>query len=727
MTQKEISEIRQRVERYIAEGRLRDAIRLVRNTAESSMRWEISDRAARAEQNYAYMLQYLTGGANDPGRDDFYTSVIAETYACLDTLDRRLLAQERSTLYFSTVRTLELQTGSFAASLAQYRTAAKNNDNIRVEQSLTDLFYRIWTAYPLPVEDASELTLLALDPESSPGLKHIIISALTLGLLEYNDTTRIDALADIYLTGSTAIPVTDKEKVLNYQVTVMALVGLLLGLYRHRNRLTPKSTLRKLESLSAVPTWRNDLRTVFLEIIRTRNTERVNRTMQEEIIPGMMKLKPEIIKGIEGGVIDPENLEENPEWEDLMRKSGLSDRIRELSEMQQQGADVFMSTFAHLKSFPFFRDMPNWFLPFIRKHPSVTATKLPEKLIEFIADVPFLCAGDKYSFVFSLGMVPEEQRKLMLSQLETQTGQSLEEMKSDLFSGTHQDLFQRAASGYLRSLYRFYHLFRRKGEFYNPFDEGLNLLDVPGLEKEFDDPEMLRVIAELFFNLRYWADAARTFERLDNISDPDGQVYQKLGYCYHRIGNYNRALNFYLQAEIFAPDSPWLLQRIAAAYNSNGQLPQAATYYGKLETLHPENVEAVLQLGYIFLKQGLYEKALKQFFKVQYLDPTGDKALRPLAWTLFLSGRLDESRQYYSKIKENNPTASDFINMGHLEMASGKYKDAVDYYGNALKLVGNTEEIISLIKRDQPQLTETGVDPRTVSMVIDALLYTADR
>lgn len=47
---------------------------------------------------------------------------------------------------------------------------------------------------------------------------------------------------------------------------------------------------------------------------------------------------------------DEENNDMNPDWEDAFEKSGLGDKLREMNELQLEGADVYMSTFAALKT-----------------------------------------------------------------------------------------------------------------------------------------------------------------------------------------------------------------------------------------------------------------------------------------------------------------------------------------------------------------------------------------
>ena len=43
----------------------------------------------------------------------------------------------------------------------------------------------------------------------------------------------------------------------------------------------------------------------------------------------------------------------------------------EKGELQLEGADTYLSAFAQLKSYPFFRQAAHWFYPFDRQHPDI--------------------------------------------------------------------------------------------------------------------------------------------------------------------------------------------------------------------------------------------------------------------------------------------------------------------------------------------------------------------
>lgn len=93
--------------------------------------------------------------------------------------------------------------------------------------------------------------------------------------------------------------------------------------------------------------------------------------MREEIIPEMMK-NPKL--NLEG--LDEDAEDHNPEWEEWIDRSGITDKLRELGELQMSGADVYMSTFSQLKQFPFFRKISHWFYPFDPQYQDIAKLSL---------------------------------------------------------------------------------------------------------------------------------------------------------------------------------------------------------------------------------------------------------------------------------------------------------------------------------------------------------------
>ena len=99
--------------------------------------------------------------------------------------------------------------------------------------------------------------------------------------------------------------------------------------------------------------------------------------MREEIIPQMLKTQHLINPDMK--IEDIEDLEEfNPEWKKSLDMA--NEKIRELGELQMEGADTYMGTFAQLKTFPFFQQAAHWFYPFSTQISEV-ASILPPAMI----------------------------------------------------------------------------------------------------------------------------------------------------------------------------------------------------------------------------------------------------------------------------------------------------------------------------------------------------------
>ena len=377
------SEIKDKIRKYVASARLREAFSLARSLSEGNMAWEISQALDEAEQSYRSLLSYAVSGAEDPGRDEM-TAEIGETILTItDRLERLNTALEEPTLYYNTLRYRQtIPSETIASQLEAYRKACAEVSVLDIvaggvhsgayvtttterEQFERDIFNLIWTAFPLSRSEAEaiETTLgSAVLPEYAVTL---FTWAIIMGGLEFFDARRLRLLCDLYEKGSE-------------RVSAVALVGLLIVMHRWRDRRFPQSLRVRFEALRELPSWRQDLRLAYMELARTRDTDRISAKIRDEIVPGMMKLRPEFDRKFSAmpEAVDSEDMEANPEWQELLDKSGLADKLKEMSEIQEEGGDIMMGTFSHLKQFPFFSRLPNWFIPFHLDF-SATATSIP--------------------------------------------------------------------------------------------------------------------------------------------------------------------------------------------------------------------------------------------------------------------------------------------------------------------------------------------------------------
>lgn len=735
MSKNNILSQRNRIVNFIEQKRLREAFVELKHISDGAMAWEISDEIMRLEESYKLMLSYATQGADDPSRASLYDNIVSDMLLLLDRVVRQRLSQDEASLYYNAIRTERFSSSKTIASLIDeyltladklsiYNIIVSDENSQQSQNSLEEkerlereIFNRIWITFPLKSNEEELIKDIFQSKKITQQFQELVVSALLMGMNEYYDPRRLNLLFAAYQSEI-------------QEVSVKALVAILLSFYKYGCRISDAKLLNYFASIKELPTWSSDVKTAYLEFVRTRDTERISRKMQDELIPQMLKLRPDIYKKINDStaMIDMSSIEENPEWEEMLNKSGITDKIKELSQLQEEGSDVFMSTFSHLKTFPFFSDIANWFLPFSLEHSLVKRTLGTDISVigDIIENAPFLCNSDKYSFLLSLGSIPQHQRQLMLSQFEQQR-EALGGAGMAMASMTMPNQRKNLLNKYLQDLYRFFKLFRRKGEFNDPFANSINLVNVSLLSDDLDDVDTLTLVAEFYFRRKYYQEALDVYLSISEKIPPTAQIFQKIGYCYHQQGDIKNALINYEHAELLNADSAWTLRRIAACHKSLNNPQKALSYYERVASMNADDLAVTMNIGHCHLELENYKEAIKNYYKVEFLDEKSTRAWRPLAWCLLLSGDFDQSSGYYSKILNDNPTAEDYLNMGHLALAQSNISKAIESYKLSIdNKCTNVDWLIDSLKKDEKYLTKIGVDISLMPFIVDALLYSID-
>ena len=731
----EIAKQQYEIYALLAERRLKDAFGKLAVLITELQDWLSRDKLNEMEMSYKYMIQYMLDGVEDPERKRIYDHLVVSAYALTDRVSDELAAPVSPAQYYGWKRyvtasraneTLASQCDrcdqalndlSLASLLSgQEQDAAKLKSlKRRVEEEAGTLFMDVWTNYPAREEDYATLRDALYSNRFPDDLVGLLISALLLNLLHRFDEEKLLLLLDGYRQESPEI-----------QMRSLCAALIVMYIYRERLSLFPR-VQHRIDALGEEPRFKGDVRTVFLQLIKTQETEKITRKMTEELLPEMMKLGPSLYKKIkqEDLMNDINALEENPEWQDMLDKTGIADKLKELTDLQMEGADVFMSTFSHLKSFPFFQSIQNWFLPFNPEHTALSGLldgQGGERFKKMLSASALLCNSDKYSFCLSLSQVPESQRQMMMGQFGAENA-AMQEMANEELMKKEKSR-ENISNRYIQDLYRFFKLYIRRSEFTDPFAGHINLLHVSVLEPLLSGQETLRLIGEYYFRRGYYDEALELFERLSATYHSDAEVYQKIGFCYQKQGEYAEALEAFLKAEIIAPDNFWTIRRIATCYRNLKKPEMALSYYHRAEKIQPDNLSVQMNIGHCYVEQKDYEEALKYYFKVDYLDPDGGKAWQPIAWCSFLVGKKEQARRYYAKILAGKPTALDYLNAGHVEFSLGHIRQAIDYYRRSIELDGgNTGKFLANFKQDIPDLVSAGISSSDIPILLDQLMY----
>lgn len=563
--------------------------------------WSLRNRLEQIQTSYQYMLQYMKLGMKDPERQKLYRQLLADTWEIADQT-RIALLDEISTHYYHSLRrnpkqlpkaygisTLQKILEGFADEMAVSQLANYQGlDAIlrRHEETHQVMFLTTWSNSSWTLEEFAQAEDMLRSETLPTNDLCLFVSAVTLSLMECFDERKVNWLLD-------------GLRHTNPQINQRALVGLVITLHLYPSRIALYPELEARISLFREdPNFSKQVNRIYIQLLRSQETEKIDRKMREEIIPEMMR-NPRIGNANKIGFDETEDSDDlNPEWENWIDKSGITDKLREMGELQMEGADVYMSTFSQLKQFPFFRQMSHWFYPFDRQFPDIVTIfgdneEKRMSLLDIILNSDSFCNSDKYSFCFSLIQMPESQRELMIHQMNEQSSVSQEQLEQ-ITKMTKSTLKKENISRqYIHDLYRFFKLWSRRSEEKDIFESRFELWKYNSLKKAITQPEELKKLADYFFQKDYMEEAFQLYSILLEENKTNSELWQKAGYSLQKLGNYDKALSYYKQADIIAPDALWTNRHLALCYHKLGMPEQALQYFKKVEIVQPDNLNQI--------------------------------------------------------------------------------------------------------------------------------------
>ena len=726
--------------------RLKPAFDLLGNLISENGLGIYSDENRTLEETYHNMLRYTVEGVSDPERQKIYRKLIVSVFELADTVNESLRMKFSPSVEYVKKRSFKdsfiTDVGSFQAkledlylqgggtkdfeSLHEGPTSTKKDtflaDAREVHQTIQRIFYHIWFTDKMSSEESKQWTAFLENSKLPVPYRSFLVTSVMLSLQRFFDPQKFTFLYETC---------TSKEA----GISQRALAGLLINLYKYDSRLPFYPDIAgRLKILNENLGFRRQLEAIIIQFIRSRGTEKLQQRIREEILPEMIKISPNLKDKINLDSLMEEGLSEdkNPDWEDIFRDSpGLLSKMEEFSEMQMKGDDVFMGSFSMLKTFPFFIEMGNWFLPFFPENPDIAETLNTEQqairgILEAIEQAPILCNSDKYSFCLSIPRLPKENLSFMTQAMQAEMEQ-VKELTDDealLDPGRKAEFI---SNQYIQDLYRFYKLFPRKADFDDIFNWRLdfhNKLILGEIIKE--DLKMLRNIAEYYFAKEHFDEASGVFTFLLEI-EKSGELYQKIAWCHQKTGDFESALDAYLKAELYEANTLWNTKKIALCYRILKKPAKALEYYLEAEKADPENLGTQLNIGHCLLELEKYEEALKCYFKVEYLAPGNNKVWRPIGWCSFLTGKTDQAEKYFLKLMDAQPNKHDFISMGHVQLSLGNRRAALGFYQKSMSENGFSEkEFLKIFEEDRPHLLKQGVDKDDIPIMLDQLRYSME-
>ena len=720
------------ISHFLVSGQVKNAFDKIRVLVNELQIGEYADRLEDLEQNYRFLLHYYITGVDDPQRKTVYNKLIAKIFVLNSELREELILRNSSNYEYTQKRyyphTKRHHTTIDLFNALKYyhsQTALiKNGDDVQpvelkrlrsnYESLIPELFGLFWLSTVIGSQEKILFNEAMLTEYPGWIEKSVLISALTLNLWRMFDENKLMLLFDACLV--------DDQK-----VKQRALVGLCFVMAKY-NRFLPffPSIRNRLVLLADDHHIVENFQNIIIQIIATAETEKITKKMQEEILPEVMKISPMLKDKMDADSLlnSDEWGEENPEWQDLLEQSGVSDKLKELSELQLEGADVYMSTFSLLKNFPFFSEFTNWFIPFDFQNSAINELfKTDDKtLLSAFVSNNIMCNSDKYSFCLSILQMPESQRG-MLKQSFKMEAEQLDEMAKDEAILTPNVVSKNISRLYIQDLFRFFKLNPQHGDFSDMFSFSLLMHRSYLFEILSANLDFKLNIAEYYFSKNHYIQALELFEKIQYEITPTAAIYQKIGYSFQMTSQFPQALDAYLKSDLIQTNDIWTVRKIALCYRIMGEFEKALEFYLQADYLKPNQLSVLMQIGHCYVELGRYKEALGVYFKLDATSEENVKVWRAISWCSFISGNIPQSDYYVKKLLENEPNAHDFLNAGHISWCQHKLETAIDFYQKSLSLQQNSWELfLETFNEDKSFLIANGIDATEIPLLLDSIV-----
>ncbi|MDE5999404.1 MAG: hypothetical protein K2H04_04945 [Bacteroidaceae bacterium] len=734
------------IQTKLKQHNLADTFPLLRKKVTEIGDWELAEQTETIWATYQQMLQFLLQGVTDAQGERIRTNICHTLSFIAHRLERLERIKQHPEEKYAYVAKEMRRLDSFETIVTQFELSANEvreiqhdkllRDTVRQhrmeeltelhERQVVQLFNWIWTSEIWQNTDTEQANRLLFSDTISSYDKAIFISAVTLSLLEFADVAKLLFLLDGYL-------------VEDDQISQRSIVGFVLAFHVHYDQFKDQQELiDRLNIYHDDTSFIHDLYAVMMQLQMSCVTESVTSKMRNDIMPTLMRgvmAKKKTDSGTDTPSTDPNTFVEhgeNPEWMDDER---MNKKMREMAEMQVEGADVYYATFSMMKGFPFFNQMPHWFYPFSLSEHSVVGLKSftnrhVNKFFRMLLNGSPFCNSDKYSLCFSLSSFGSMTESAIEAQINSQIpkGMNLDELaeSEEMQKPKRADVRRH----YVFDLYRFYHNYPYKQQFTNLFallkKHPLTPFSHPLLQKLLaETPEEMEQYADFLMRKEFYQAALDIFQALaTNEFDASlASIWQKIGFCHQKLQHTEETIHAYTVANNIKPHSKWTLRHLATLCSSTGRMEEAVLYYQQLVAIQPENQKYLIGTAQSLMQCERYEEALPLLHKAFYLDEQSQQVKLLLAWSLIVNGQKDDAIKFIFDLQQADAMNEEAnLLLGIVMLLDGRTKEAY----SQLRPLCTADNCANLRRKLDTLCRHHHLDSTATTLLMDALILRID-
>ena len=633
------------------------------------------DNLISLQNDFHLMTDYWQRGFNDPERENLYSQLLRRLYVQTTNIiihDRMANSRFLTSVYSRprqirkdwTMNSLREQLEGFVSDVALLDLEPEESRQQRRQQVyqehqllMHDLFDYILTSRVWKSSLAEAFIEILLLPTIDSIDQQLIVSAIMLSNLNAFGFGKFSVLMNVYM------------KTTDPSVRQRALVGWVLCLDSSKEAIYPEMATM-VQKACEDETCLNELTELQMQLFYCLEAEQDTKKIHDEIMPDI--LKGSNIRVTRHGLeeIEDDTLEDilHPDTSERNMER-MEESMKQMANMQKEGADIYFGGFAQMKRMPFYNDLSNWFVPFYPQHPAVSniwENTKGKKFLQVITQIGAFCDSDKYSFVLAFEQVLKQFPAKMLKMVEDGEASPLPIGGKIELEEQRQPIFMRRM--YLQNIYRFFRLYPMRNEFASPFDNRERFLFFAN--SLFGHTRLQEKMTEVaaFLMKRRRNDEALSVLANCGVATTNFEYQMLMGNLLMRmpLDTDLSATEYFRHALELRPDSEKALSGYSRALFRYHHFEAALNGYEKLMKLKPEHTGYMLNAAICMANVERNEEALKLLYKLDYEQPDNYKVRRVLAWVLTMSERYEQAGKVYQQLLSlDKPDAVDMLNYGY--------------------------------------------------------------
>lgn len=196
------------------------------------------------------------------------------------------------------------------------------------------------------------------------------------------------------------------------------------------------------------------------------------------------------------------------------------------------------------------------------------------------------------------------------------------------------------------------------------------------IDEKFD--YALRNMGDAYIRLRKYKDAVEVLEKVLELARPEEVIYEAIGHCYDKMGNFAQARFNYKKASHLSKDDSQLLFKIACTYMNETNWTGAVKTLETALKMHRMQPEYNLAMGQCYMQMGRLEDAASYLGNVVRVRPKNINGWIELLNCLYKAELWGDGLEYAAFAWEQTDHKPVFIfYKAALLFACGKQKEAL--------------------------------------------------